>query len=84
MPGSPKQNSAAVFFSKNNKNSNGSKHIEIKYLTVRDLVRKGNIIIEHIDTEQMMADPLTKGLRPITFSRHVSNMGVIGSFDAFG
>ncbi|GFY89063.1 hypothetical protein Acr_06g0010030 [Actinidia rufa] len=79
MPGSPKQNSAAVFFSKSNKTSNGPKHIEIK-----DLVRKGDIIIEHIDTEQVMADPLTKGLRPITFSKHVSNMGVIGSFDAFG
>ena len=44
-------NSATVFFSKNNKTSNGYKHIEIKYLSVRNLVRKGEIIIEHIDTE---------------------------------
>ena len=77
-------NSAAVFFSKNNKTSSGSKHIEIKYLLVRDLVRKGDIIIEHIDTEQMMADSLTKGFRPVIFNSHVSNMGVIGSFDVLG
>ena len=75
-------NSAAVFFSKNNKTSSGSKHIEIKYLSVRDLVRKCDIIIEHVDTEQIMADPLTKGLRSIIFSRHVFNIGVTGSFDA--
>ena len=44
-------NSATVFFSKNNKTSSGSKHIEIKYLSVRDLVKKCDIIIEHVDTE---------------------------------
>ncbi|RVW21791.1 Retrovirus-related Pol polyprotein from transposon TNT 1-94 [Vitis vinifera] len=33
-------NNAAVFYSKNNKISTGSKHMEIKYLTVKDLVKK--------------------------------------------
>lgn len=33
-------NSAAVFFSKNNKSSGGSKHIDIKYLEVRDRVKE--------------------------------------------
>ena len=77
-------NSAAVFFSKNNKHSSGSKHMEIKYLSVRDLVKKGDIVIEHIDTESMLADPLTKGLRPVTFKKHVDNMGILGSFDVLG
>ena len=43
-----------------------SKHMEIKYLTVNDLVKKGDIVIEHIRTESMLVDPLTKGLKPIT------------------
>ena len=58
------------------------KHMEIKYLTVKDLVKKGDIVIEHIRTESMLADPLTKGLKPITFKEHVVNMGVIKSFDS--
>ncbi|RVW21621.1 Retrovirus-related Pol polyprotein from transposon TNT 1-94 [Vitis vinifera] len=33
-------NNAVVFYSKNNKISTGSKHMEIKYLTVKDLVKK--------------------------------------------
>ena len=33
-------NSAAVFFSKNNKYSNGAKHMELKYLTVKEEVHK--------------------------------------------
>ena len=75
-------NNAVVFYSKNNKISTGSKHMEIKYLTVKDLVKKGDIVIEHIRTESMLADPLTKGLKPITFKEHVVNMGVIKSFDS--
>ena len=75
-------NNAVVFYSKNNKISTGSKHMEIKYLTVKDLVKKGDIVIEHIRTESMLADPLIKGLKPITFKEHVVNMGVIKSFDS--
>ena len=38
-------NNAAVFYSKNNKISIGSKHMEIKYLIVKDLVKKWDFVI---------------------------------------
>ena len=75
-------NKSAVLFSKNNKSTNGSKHTEIKYLTVKDFVNNGSIVIENIDTDNMIVDHLTKGLRLAVFSRHVESIGVIGSFDA--
>ena len=56
--------------------------MEIKYLIVKDLVKKRDIVIEPIRTESMLVDPLTKGLKPITFKEHVVNMGVIKSFDS--
>ena len=71
-----------MFYSKNNKINTSSKDIEIKYLTIKDLVKKGDIVIEHIRTESMLADPLTKGLQPIMFKENVVNMGVIKSFDS--
>ena len=77
-------NSAAVFHTKNNKASSGSKHLELKYLTVRDLVKEGNIVVKHIDTNSMLADPLTKGLKPIVFKSHVENMGIVSSFNVLG
>uniref|UniRef100_A0A2N9IKQ7 Integrase catalytic domain-containing protein n=1 Tax=Fagus sylvatica TaxID=28930 RepID=A0A2N9IKQ7_FAGSY len=69
-------NSAAVFFSKNDKYSNGAKHMELKYLAVKEEVQKQTVFIEHIKTELMIADPLTKGLAPKTFKEHVDRMGL--------
>ena len=36
-------NSAAVFFSKNDKYSKGAKHMELKYLSMKDEVRKQRV-----------------------------------------
>ncbi|KAJ7981311.1 Retrovirus-related Pol polyprotein from transposon TNT 1-94 [Quillaja saponaria] len=51
-------NSSAMFFSKNN-NSSALKTIDIKYLATRDLVKKRDIVFEYIETNKMLADPLT-------------------------
>jgi len=34
------------------------------------------ISLEHISTEKMLADPLTKGLPPNVFREHVAGMGL--------
>ena len=74
-------NAAAVFFSKKNKSGSRSKHIDIKYLVVRENVRESKIIIEHIGTLLMVADPMTKGLPPKLYKSHVDRMGLVNSFD---
>ncbi|KAG7564986.1 Integrase catalytic core [Arabidopsis suecica] len=70
-------NSAAVFFSKNDKYSKGAKHMELKYLSVKEEVQKRRVSFEHIRTDMMVADPLTKGLPPKAFIGHVERMGII-------
>jgi len=70
-------NSIAVFFSKNNKYSKGAKHMELKYFVVKEEVQKQRVSIEHISTNLMITDPLTKGLPPKTFIEHIENMGII-------
>ena len=70
-------NYAVVFFSKNDKYSKGAKHMELKYLSVKEEVQKQRVFIEHISTDLMIADPLTKGLPPKTFSGHVERMGIM-------
>ncbi|WJZ97087.1 hypothetical protein VitviT2T_015721 [Vitis vinifera] len=69
-------NSAAVFMAKNNKSGSRSKHIDIKYLAIRERVKEKKVVIEHISTELMIADPLTKGMQPLKFKDHVVNMGL--------
>jgi uncharacterized protein YaaW (UPF0174 family) len=72
-------NSAAVFFSKNDRYFKGVKHIEIKYLAVKEEVQKRTITIQHICTDRMIGDPLTKGLESKTFMEYVINMGLVKS-----
>ena len=64
-------NLAAVFMAKNNKSGSRIKHIDIKYLVIRERVKEKELVIEHISTESMLADPLTKGMPPKYFKDHV-------------
>ena len=69
-------NSAAVFMAKNNKSGSQSKHIDIKYLAIRERVKEMKVVFEHISTELMIVDPLTKGMPPKYFKDHVVQMGL--------
>ncbi|KAL3741695.1 hypothetical protein ACJRO7_017203 [Eucalyptus globulus] len=69
-------NSAAVFMAKNAKSGSRSKHIDIKYLAIRERVKENKVVIEHVSTELMIADPLTKGMPPIKYKDHVTSMGI--------
>jgi hypothetical protein len=72
-------NQSTVFFSSNNKSSGASKHIDLKYRVVKEGCHDQTIKIEHIRTNAMLADPLTKGLTPNVFKQHVTDMGLVDS-----
>ena len=36
---------------------------------------------EYISIEKVFSDPLTEGLRPMVFMKHVNNMDLVKSFD---
>jgi alpha-D-ribose 1-methylphosphonate 5-triphosphate synthase subunit PhnH len=73
-------NETAVFFSKNNKSSDASKWIDIKYHVVRDKVKDGTIVIQHINMRAMLADSLTKALSPTLYKEHVVGMSLVNKF----
>ena len=74
-------NEAAVFFSKNSKRSNNSKHIDLKYYSVRERVKHGELAVLSIDTNSQLADPFTKALSVATFQKHTESIGVLSSLD---
>ena len=55
-------NSTTVFMAKNNKYSSRNKHIDIKYLAIRECVKEKTVVIEHISTKSMIYDLLTKNM----------------------
>ena len=48
----------------------------VKYLAIRERVKDKKVVIEHISTELMIADPLTKDMPPFKFKDHVERMGL--------
>lgn len=46
-------------------------------LMVRDKIKEGEMLIEHINTEVIIADSLTKDLAPKLFNKHAIGMAVL-------
>ncbi|GJX22935.1 hypothetical protein Tco_0227380 [Tanacetum coccineum] len=55
-------NSLAIRFSNSTSSTRAGLYLETKYLYVREKVEDNSIVIEYINTHDMLADPLTKGL----------------------
>jgi len=70
-------NEPAISYSYNNRSSGAAKHIDIKYYVVKEKVQDQTIEIEHIESEQMLADLLTKGLPSKVFREHLAGMGLM-------
>ena len=54
-----------------------TKHLDIKYMFIREAVRNGLVKIKHIGTDHMLADILTKGLRRIRFEKCRKGLGLM-------
>jgi hypothetical protein len=50
-------------------NSNRTRHIAIRYFFVKDRMSTGDVVIEHKDTADMIADFFTKPLQGSDFLR---------------
>jgi len=69
-------NNSTILYSNNNKSATKSKFIDIKFLVFKERVQNRQISIEHLRINDMVADPLTKGLVPKVFQEHTAHMGV--------
>ena len=63
-------NQGAVELSRDMKSCQRSRHIERRYLRVRELVASGDIVVEFVATASNSADILTKPLEFVDFDRH--------------
>lgn len=56
---------------------NRSKHIDVRHHYVRDILKKGEMEIKYIPTEEMAADVFTKGLPKPKLVQCLSGLGVV-------
>lgn len=54
-----------------------TKHMDVRYHFIRDVVSDNKVVLEHISTTQMAADVLTKSLPNSTHWRCLEELGVV-------
>ena len=54
-----------------------SKHIEIKYNYIRDMVHRGAVKLQYVATDEQRADVLTKPLARVKFGYFREKLGVL-------
>jgi hypothetical protein len=67
---------ATLAYAKDLKYHGKTKHIEIKYHYIREMVAKKKVFLEHIFTKNMLADPLTKPIARDPFHGHIKRLGL--------
>jgi hypothetical protein len=75
-------NESALSLIKNPRIHERSKHIDVAYHHVRDLVAQGRLKIGYTPTAQMLADGLTKPLTGFMFKVFVRGLGLTSGTDA--
>ena len=67
---------AIELYRNSDKSSAKAKHIDIKFLFIKDKVRNHIESVDSASTILNITDPLTKRLPPKVFSEHIAHMGM--------
>ena len=70
-------NTSAINVSKNPVHHSRTKHIDVRHHFLRDHVEKGNVVLNHVCTQDQVADIFTKGLSREPFERLRVMLGLI-------
>ena len=66
----------ALAYAKDSKYHGRTKHIDIRYHYIRDMVAHNEVVLKHISTSLMIANPLKKPIGRDGFQAHVRSLGL--------
>jgi len=69
-------NQSAIALSRNPVFHDRSKHIDVRYHFIRECVDEGGIVLSYTETEQQLADVLTKALGRVHFQKLRDMIGI--------
>ena len=65
-----------LVYAKDSKYHGRTKHIDIRYHYIQDMVTHNEVVLKHISESLMIADPLTKPIGRDVFQAHVRSLGL--------
>ena len=71
---------SAIFIANNSTYHSKTKHIDVQYHFVRDMVESNKVLLEKVDMLENIVDSLTKSVSVVNFSWCREAMGIV----AFG
>ena len=69
-------NQSTIKLTANPLHSNRSKHIDVRYHSIREIVKSKIVEIKYLPTTEMIADIMTKSLGKILHQRFVGDLGL--------
>ena len=66
----------ALAYAKDSKYHGRTKHIDIRYHYIRDMVAHNGVVLKYISISLIIADPLTKPVGRDVFQAHVRSLGL--------
>jgi galactokinase/mevalonate kinase-like predicted kinase len=66
-----------IFLEKNPSYHSKTKHIDVQYHFVRDMVEEKKVLLEKVDTLKNVANSLTKSMSTKKFSKSRVTMGIV-------
>ena len=69
-------NNGAIALAKEPRSHQKSKHIERRFHIIRELVGKGDVLVQKVASAENVADPLTKALTQLQLDRHLEKIGL--------
>jgi len=70
-------NMSAIALSKNPVHHDRSKHIDTKFHFIRECIEQGKVEIDHVRTEDQLADIFTKALGRVSFLQMRQALGIV-------
>jgi hypothetical protein len=70
-------NKSAIFLAKNHSYHSNTKHIDVQYHFVRDMVESNKILLEKVDTLENTTYSLTKPMSVVKFSWCREAIGIV-------
>lgn len=74
-------NQSAIKFMENEITSKRSKHINVRYHFIRDVIKRGDVKVIYCPTQQQLSDILTKPLQRVVFERLRNQLHVVPMAD---